>query len=260
MFLAQLIVYPVKSCRGVSLPSRELEPAGLAGDRRYALSQGGAFISQRTHPRLSLVTTELSDAEILLGSPGMPPLSLPSALVKGPRACVSIWRDLVETIEHTGGSRWFSELLGEQVKLHFLEAERLRAVNRARSRPGDRVGFADGYPLLLIGQASLDALNARLEHPIPMSRFRPNLVISGGEAHAEDQLTTFRIGGVPFENAKLCDRCVVTTVDESTGRPGKEPLKTLAAYRKWEGAVWFGTNCIHRSLGRLSVGDTVDFP
>jgi uncharacterized protein len=128
-------------------------------------------------------------------------------------------------------------------------------VNPARAQPGDIVSFADGYPLLLISEASLADLNQRLETPLEMRRFRPNLVISGCEPYAEDRLRTLRIGGVSFRAVKRCERCMVTTVDPDTAERGREPLRTLARYRLEEGKVWFGMNLIHDGPGRLSLGD-----
>ncbi len=155
-------------------------------------------------------------------------------------------------------SRLFSDHLGREVRLVYMPDDTQRPVKPERGRPGDLVSFADAYPLLMISEESLAGLNARLADPLPMERFRPNVVIAGGEPHAEDDLGPFRIGDVTFRNVEPCDRCSVTTVDPATGERGKEPLKTLAEYRKRDGQVWFGTNLIHDGRGKLSVGDAIE--
>jgi uncharacterized protein YcbX len=130
-------------------------------------------------------------------------------------------------------------------------------VNPERARPGDVVSFADGYPFLVISEASLSDLNSRLETPLVMERFRPNIVVSGVPAYAEDTFRHVRFGEVGFRAVKRCDRCSVTTIDPETGARGKEPLRTLATYRREDGKVWFGMNLIHDAEGTLSVGDLV---
>jgi uncharacterized protein YcbX len=140
--------------------------------------------------------------------------------------------------------------------LYMPDSER-RAVNPNRARPGDIVSFADGYPLLLISEGSLADLNRRLEAPLEMRRFRPNLVISGCEPYAEDGFAALSIGGVTFRGVKRCERCVVTTIDPATAEQSKEPLRTLARYRQSDGKVWFGMNLIHDLPGTLRLGDAV---
>ena len=160
-----------------------------------------------------------------------------------------------------------SAYFGEPVTLVSLAQDHLRQVNPERAESGDRVGFADGYPLLLTSRASLDDLNARINSrpngaqtgdSLTMARFRPNVVIGGFDAYAEDNAEYLSLGGLPFFSPKLCDRCVVTTIDPDTLAQGKEPLRTLASYRKWDGAVWFGTNLIPRASGTVRLGDPVE--
>ena len=155
------------------------------------------------------------------------------------------------------GSRWFSAFLGTELSLLYMPEDERRAVNPRRARPGDVVSFADAYPVLLISEASLTDLNARLEAPLSMRRFRPNLVISGCVPYAEDDFRTLRIGDVSFRAVKRCERCVVTRVDPDTAELGPEPLRALASYRADGGKIWFGMNLIHDGPGRLRLGDPV---
>jgi uncharacterized protein YcbX len=134
----------------------------------------------------------------------------------------------------------------------------LRPIKSRYQVNNEQVSFADGFPFLLISDASLADLNQRLEQPVPMNRFRPNLVVSGCEAFAEDGWQSIRIGSIGFRVVKPCDRCVITTVDQTQGIRGKEPLLTLAQYRRWDGKIWFGQNLIHEQLGMLKVGDSVE--
>lgn len=208
----------------------------------------GRFVSQREEPRLARVDVALKDGgyEVRCEAGA---LEVPERL-EGDSRDVLIWNDTVEAVEHSGGSELFSSLLGRDVQLVFQTG------SRATSR-GGHVSFADGYPYLLISQASLDDLNARLEHPIPMTRFRTNFVVVGCAPHAEDEWSEPSIGDARFRNVKLCDRCMVPTID-AEGRLGKEPLRTLATYRRKEGKVWFGVNLLPDfDDARVRVGDIV---
>jgi uncharacterized protein YcbX len=173
------------------------------------------------------------------------------------RRTYRLWDDVGSALEHEAGSRWFSELLDDDVSLVYMTDTEQRRVSPKRARPDDIVSFADAYPLLLMSEASLNDLNQRLDEPVRMSRFRPNLVISGGEPYAEDDYTWLQIGALAFRGVKRCERCVVTTVDPDTGEQGLEPLRTLATYRLEDSKVWLGMNLIHDALGTLRVGDAV---
>lgn len=263
MRLSGIFVYPIKGCAGVSLAEAELARRGLDGDRRYMLvDHHGVFITQREAPRLCLVSTALSGSHISLSSRGCPELVVeraPEARGLESRP-YRVWDHAGHALRHPEGSRWFSELLGDEVSLLYMPETEHRPVNPKRARPGDVVSFADAYPLLLVSEASLADLNQRLEAPLEMRRFRPNLVVSGGEPYAEDALRTLRIGEVSLRAVKRCERCVVTTIDPDTALRGPEPLRTLSRYRREDGKVWFGMNLIHDGPGRLRVGDAVSGP
>lgn len=264
--LSGIFVYPIKACGGIALESAVVAERGLADDRRYMLvDRAGEFITQRSVPRLCLVrprfggTGAATQRSFELTAPQQSPLELPRELSGAGLEAVPyrVWSSSGSALRHPEGSRWFSEFLNDDVSLVYMPDTEQRAVNPQRARPGDIVSFADGYPMLLISEASLEELNRRLDEPLEMRRFRPNLVISGCAAHAEDGFAQLQIGAVAFRGVKRCDRCMVTTIDPDTGEKGKEPLRTLAHYRQEDGKVWFGMNLIHDGSGTLHVGDAV---
>ncbi len=255
-----LYVYPIKSCRGIALSDAHLMPGGFEGDRRFmVVASTGDALTARTEPRLLLVAPRLENGSIRVEAPGARTLELSQTYAAPPGAMshAKIWRDEVSTWEIPEGSRWFSQFLGKEVQLVYQAESALRQVNLAHSDRGDVVSLADAYPLLLANTASLEDLNAKAESLITMERFRPNIVISGAPAYAEDTWQTLRIADIEFVSPKLCDRCVLTTVDPKTAERGREPLRTLAKHRRWDKAVWFATNLISRSSGTLRIGDDV---
>ncbi len=258
--LTHLSVYPVKSCRGISVGAATLDRWGLQHDRNWmVVDADGRFISQRTHPRLALVEPALGRELMTLRAPDMPVLELPASGRAGPERMVSIWEDSCRALDQgDAAAEWFSRCLGQPARLVRIGAGFARAVPQARYPAGADVSFADAFPVLLLSVASLGALNARLATPVPMNRFRPNLVIDGCPEFAEDSWRHLRIGGVEFQVVSACKRCVITTVDQSTGTPGTEPLATLATFRRdAEGSVVFGRNVVHQGVGTLRVGDAV---
>lgn len=260
MHLSGIFVYPIKSCGGIALTESDVALRGLAFDRRYMLvDRRGDFISQREEHRLCQVKVAFAGDELRVTAPGVTPLAVPrqpseANLTSAP---YRVWDSAGTALRHPEGSAWFSAWLGDDVSLLYMPDNERRPVSPKRAQPGDLVSFADGYPLLLISEASLADLNARLDAPLEMRRFRPNLVISGCEPFAEDTFRRLRIGGVTFRGVKRCERCVITTLDPDTGAAGKEPLRTLAKYRQEDGKVWFGMNLIHDGAGTLRVGDAV---
>ncbi|NJO56794.1 MAG: MOSC domain-containing protein [Rhodospirillales bacterium] len=256
-----LFIYPIKSCGGIGLTETEVVPGGLRHDRRYMIvDASGRFVTRREEARLAQVVVNSRGEDFHVFAPGAGDFALPAEpseeLLGELRNC-TVWRDTVEAKTLPNGSSWFSAFLGRDVELVYMPDPALRQVNPARSDPGDQVSFADGYPLLLTSEQSLVDLNARLDQPIPMSRFRPNVVMKDADAFAEDTWKTITIGSTKCTVPKLCDRCVVTTIEEGSSGKGKEPLKTLASYRRWDGAVWFGATVIPKNTGRLRVGDVI---
>ncbi|MFF1763041.1 MOSC domain-containing protein [Streptomyces sp. NPDC058249] len=265
--LHSIHVHPVKAFRGQSPREAVVEPWGLAGDRRWVLiDDGGKVVTQRQQPRLALAAAELlPGGGIQLSAPGREPVSIPVPEPIG-TTTVDIFGDKVEAVfADAAAHAWCSDYLGAEVHLvHMDDPARRRPVDPDFARPGETVSFADGYPLLVTTLASLDALNALIaqgdhahEGPLPMNRFRPNAVVSGAAAWAEDDWSRIAIGEVTFRVAKMCGRCVVTTTDQSTAERGKEPLRTLGRHRRVGNQLIFGQNLVPESPGTLRVGDPV---
>jgi uncharacterized protein YcbX len=257
--LSGLNIYPIKAARGIALDESEVDQFGLRYDRRWmVVDESGEFLSQRSHSRLALVVPRIGDGTLSIGAPGMPTLEVPLKPPPTVATKVRVWDDTCgATWLGEKGASWFSDFLGCACSLVHMDANTIRTANPAFAPPKSRVSFADGFPFLLISEESLADLNRRLLDPLPMNRFRPNLVVSGGEPYAEDGWKRFEIGGVGLRVVKPCGRCLVTTTDQATGERGKEPLRTLATYRKRGGEVMFGQNVVHEGLGCLRVGDTV---
>ena len=252
--------YPVKSCGRASLPSATVGPRGIVGDRQWmVVDDTGEFLTQREHHRMSLVRPHLTDDGLLeLNAPGMPPLTVTPA-IRHDRVDVSIWSDRCVAIdEGPTVAEWLSAFLDVRCRLVRFPDDATRRVDPEYAGPNDQVGFADGFSFLLASCASLDDLNHRLASPLPMNRFRPNIVVSGGEPFEEDRWKSIRIDGIAFAVVKPCARCVTTTVDQQTGEASREPLRTLATFRNVPGrGVMFGQNLIHDQSGVLHVGAEV---
>jgi uncharacterized protein YcbX len=259
--LSQLYIYPVKSMAGIPLDASRLDPMGLRYDRRWMLVDAdGRFITQRTHPHMVLIRPSMSDGNLVLTNAGGDSHRVPSAAPDGERMTVQVWKDRVEARRLSGETdAWLSDAIGERCHLVYIDDDTIRRCDPDYASAGDRTGFSDGFPLLLISQASLDGLNARLEKPVPMIRFRPNLVVDGCAAHAEDGWRHIHIGEIAFRVVKPCSRCPIPTVNPETGRKeGPEPLKTLTTYRRRDNKVWFGQNLAHDGTGELRIGDRLE--
>lgn len=272
MKLASISFYPVKSTAGHDVAEAEVQPWGLAGDRRYLIANAdGTALTARVEPRLLACAARLDGGTLTLTGPHAGPLTVVPTEVK---EAMRVGRTVVALTDcGDAAAQWLSALAGRPVRLKWLDDPTVRPVDPAYSRPGDRVSLADAYPLLLTTTASLARLNERIVEtalelgeqppsPLPMSRFRPNVVIDGvAEPFAEDEWKRLRIGEVEFRVSKGCDRCVLTTVDGTTFRKGKEPLRTLARFRRRDGKVWFGVNLIPDlppgAFGRIVRGDPV---
>lgn len=257
--LAALNVYPVKSCAGIAVDAASLTERGLAHDRQWMVVEAGGdasqparFVTQREHPRLALIRTRLTDRSLVLSAPGAGEHDIAFDR-DGPRGLATVWRDTVPAIDQGDSiARWLSHFVGAPLRLVRFDDAHRRYCNRAfAGDSGAHTAFADGYPLLVIGSASLADLNARLSargaDVLPMNRFRPNLVIDGLEPYDEDHLSTIAIGGdVALRLVKPCVRCRITTTDQDTAIVGEEPLATLAGYRmnaRLDGLT-FGINAI----------------
>ena len=266
--VSALFVYPLKGAAGIDLDAAEVRATGLASggvaDREWmAVDRAGVFVTQREHPRLALVRTAIEDGRVVLSVAGGAPLIL-DADTRAAARDVRVWN--AQVLGHDAGDTaadWLSAVLATEVRLVRFDPAHPRLCNPDYAGDsGAHVRFADGYPLLVVGRASLDHLNDRLAAkgaaPVAMNRFRPNLVLDGLEPHDEDHLASIAIDGVVLEPVKACTRCEVTTVDQATARKGAEPLATLSAYRRDDrlAGVTFGMNAIVRTgAGRaLAVG------
>lgn len=259
MSLGGLYVYPIKSCGGISLDTAEVDERGIRHDRRWMLvDDDGVFLSQRELPRLALVRVGIEAGGLFVDAPGMPALNVPFE-PQGEPMLARVWDDPVETLGvGRDADRWFSRFLGVPCRLVCMPALSERRVDPNYGQQNDRVGLADGFPFLLISEASLADLNGRLDEPLRMNRFRPNLVVRGCAPFTEDGWRRIRVGAITFRIVKPCARCVITTVDQANAGVGKEPLRTLARYRKVGSKVLFGQNLIHDGTGVLRVGDAVE--
>ena len=253
-----LHLYPIKGTHGIAVPLARVGDRGFVDDRRFVITDlNGKFLTQRTLPRLALVTTELDGATLRLRAPGMPSLELARTPKTGAPRVVEVWDDRCDGLAVEGeAAAWLSQFLATPCELVYMPDDSRRPVDPDYA-PGAQVSFADGFPFLLASESSLAEL-ARRGAEVPMSRFRPNLVIAGAAPFAEDTWRAVRIGEVRFAVVKPCARCPVTTVDQETAvMPSSEPLRTLATFRRREGGVMFGQNLVHEGPGVVRVGDAV---
>ena len=257
--LEEIWVYPVKGAAGISVSEWPLDELGLVHDRRWmVVDDEGHFRSQRTDPTLCRVAPAIVGDALRLEAPHMQPLTLPlEGATEWTTREVRVWSDDVLARASKEGSEWFADFLHGPCTLVYMPGSAARACDPRIAR-GSRVGFADAFPLLLISLESLADLNSRLERPVPMNRFRPNLVVGAGASYAEDDWTEFRVDGLEFRAVKPCVRCVVTTVNQSTGEAGIEPLRTLSTYRRGESGVTFGQNVVHLERGTIHAFSSVE--
>jgi uncharacterized protein YcbX len=263
MDLSEINIYPVKSLKRITLKEAVVEDRGLRNDRRWMLvDDSNRFLTQREFPVMARLEVKL-DTDRFTVEVG--DRSIEVSLDPGTEEyrTTKIWSSSVRAEVYPGEiNAWFSEALGVNCSLVAMPEGAHRAVNPfyAVRRFKDTVSFADGYPFMIIGQASLDDLNSRLQAPVPMNRFRPNFVVTGSEPFAEDFWKVVRIGSTVFHVVKPCERCVMPTIDQSLGeKTGKEPLRTLGIFRTFKGKILFGQNLIAESAGGVvKVGDKVE--
>jgi uncharacterized protein len=264
--LSEIYIYPIKSLGGILLNTANITTRGLENDRRFMLvDENGRFLSQREYPQLAIFQTEIEAESLKITNKkngSTLQISLQYSLNRKVTQSlnVQIWDDETTAIEVSQeASDWFTQALGIPARLVYMPEESLRKTDAQYSLTGEEItSFSDGYPILIIGQSSLDDLNNRLENPININRFRPNLVFTDGEPFEEDAWHEFTVGDVKFFGVKPCARCIMTTIDQETGeKKGKEPLLTLNKYRKAGNKILFGQNVLISQLGTVSVGDDV---
>ena len=259
MHISRLYCYPIKSCGGITLESATVSLRGIQHDRAWAVVdlKTHRVLTQREVPKLCLVRTEITaEGQLAFSAPDCAGLQTPLDAPESPRAAIAveIWGERVRAVDQgMWPSGWFSAFLGRHCALMRLAPDGDR-----RSKDGRGLAFADGYQSLIISESSLEDLNARLETPLPMDRFRPNVVVADCAPYAEDEWGMIRLGGLHAEGTKPCVRCVITTTDQRTAERAKEPLRTLATYRKTDKGVVFGRNFSFMNGGSLRIGDAVE--
>lgn len=297
MHISEINIYPIKSLKGISVEFSIVEDRGLRHDRRWMLTdKNNMFFTQREFPRMALIEVGVDDEALYVTADGFGTLEIAHSPETGDRRDVTIWQSVCPGEVYNGVvNEWFSDVLGTDCQLVHMPDDSRRSISERFDRGGEIVSFADGYPLLVIGEASLADLNRRIAEthsklpprppngdtppkqggepfvPLPMNRFRPNIVVSGSEAYAEDNWGRIRVGDAVFRGTKPCARCVMTTVDQTKGEfVGKEPLSMLATYRKAQNvipdrfeslgmsatSVLFGQNLVGESIGsRICIDD-----
>ena len=257
--VSELCVYPIKSCRGVSVPLALVKERGFEWDRRWMLvDEAGSFLSQRTIPAMARLEVRIEPDHLSVKAPQMNSLVVPANPEPMHPVRTTIWSDTVWAEPYPDAiNLWFTGVLGLPCHLVKFPENVRRRVDTRYAKQEEHTGFTDGYPFLILSEESLGDLNSKLSDPVPMNRFRPNIVVRGCEPFAEDSWREFRIGSVTFRAVKPCARCRVITVDQETATVKDEPLRTLAAYRSRGTKILFGQNLLHSGSGWISVGDAI---
>lgn len=254
-----IFIHPIKSCAGIAVDRAYVTPRGLVNDRRWmVVDEAGRFLSQRGVARMALVRLSLGDGNLHVEHEGLEPLLLPLLYGDGPSVDISVWSHRGPAVRHDAGSEWFTRALGRPAQLVCMPDTIVRPVDSVAAQAGDVVSFADGFPLLVTNAASLEDLSRRANFPTDVRRFRPNLVVRGAPAWAEDDWRLLRVGALPIRLPTACARCNVPSIDPDLALPTQEPLRTLATFRKRNHEVYFGMNGIPDAVGELRVGDAVE--
>jgi len=258
--LSDIFIYPVKSLAGIKVSKWIVNEKGLLHDRKWMLIDSHRqFLSQRRLPKMALIKTEIKKDTLVLSTATSGSISLPLNPENGDDINTIIWKDqcLAKTTSPKA-DQWLSDFLEMDCKLVYQPNNIIRPVDPDYATDTDKVNFSDGFPFLIVSDASLTALNQEMEIPLPMQRFRPNLVISNCESYAEDNWREIQINSINFRLPKACSRCSVPTIDTETAKTNKEPLTTLSRLRRWNNKVFFGQNALHDNSGELSVGTPVE--
>jgi len=262
LIISALYIYPIKSLAGIAVDTAIVTSRGLQYDRRMVLAdENNCFLTQREHPEMALLQPVITNTGLYIHHKKnkTAPLFIPHQPTGNDFVKVTIWDDTCEGQLYSREiNDWFSLALGRICKLVYMPGTTNREVDKRYAQNNEITSFADAYPMLIIGQSSLDDLNTRLPEPLPMNRFRPNIVFTGGAAFLEDEMREFTINGIRFTGVKPCARCTITTINQETTAQSKEPLRTLATYRFKDNKILFGQNLLHSGDGALNIGDVVD--
>ncbi len=263
--LSEINIYPVKSLGGISLNESKVEKRGLQYDRRWMLvgKNDNMFITQREIHELCLFRLSFDNNGFKIkNDKHSESVNIPFGLESGETEKVVVWDDTCDAMHYSDEiDKWFSEIVRYNCKLMYMPDTTQREANKNFAISDDIVSFADGYPILIIGQSALDKFNALSGNNYKMNRFRPNFVFTGGDANIEDSWKKFELNGTDFYGVKPCGRCVITTIEQETAIAGKEPLKTLATYRTVDKSIKFGMNLIPGPLTndtRVKVGSALN--
>lgn len=259
--VSALYIYPVKSLGGIEMDFVQLTDRGMENDRRWMLvDENNCFLTQREYPQMALLATAIEKEELVIypKTDNANRLRLPLRPLPAPTITVRVWDDLCEAWQVSPeADHWFSQQLNQTCRLVYMPQPSRRKVDTRYALSGEITGFSDAFPVLMIGQSSLDDLNGKMETELPMNRFRPNIVFTGGQPFEEDTMAEFIIGDAVLSAVKPCARCVITTTDQATAQRGKEPLRTLSRYRMGDNKIYFGQNVLYKGNGTINRGDEI---
>jgi uncharacterized protein len=261
MTVSQLFIYPIKSLGGIAIDSGEVSPRGFENDRRWMLvDDNNLCLTQRDLATMALLRPQINNDRLVISHYQDPSLQLqmPLSITEGELIEVKIWNDNCQALVADDRiNKWFSQQLQHSCRLVYMPEQTHRRVEEKYAHHGEITSFSDAYPFLMIGQSSLDDLNHRMKTPLPINRFRPNIVFTGGRPYEEDEMEEFIINSIHFYGVKLCARCNIPTIDQDTTEKNKEPNTTFARYRLKNNNVYFGQNLLHKGDGKISVGDLI---
>ncbi len=256
--ISEIYIYPIKSLGGISLQQAEVTDRGFKYDRRWMLvDDNNRFLSQREVTTMALLKISLGNNGLTVtNTVNASNLFIPFILPKNEFIEVTVWDDsCTAQLVSREADEWFTKALGINCRLVYMPDDTKRHTDTRYTTDNGITSFSDAYPFMIIGQASLDELNSHLDEKLPINRFRPNMVFTGGTPYQEDLINEFIINNIKFNGVKLCARCNVTTINQANASKGKEPLKTLAGYRSKNKKIYFGQNVVHSGVGVISVGD-----
>ena len=247
--ISELYIFPVKSLGGIKLNTSQLSPFGLKHDRRWMIvDDNGKFISQRETHKMATIATAIKDNELILSYRNSE-IVVPEIHEGSEKISVSIWKDSFKATHVCSQiDKWLTDILGQNCRLVYMEDTVQRQIDVDFAPKGQNVSFADGYPILVISQASIDDLNTRLDAPVNINRFRANIIISGSDAHAEDNWLNISINSIEYKAVKLCSRCIMPSINQETGKQDQvKMLAVLNQYRKIDKKIKFGQNFIYKN-------------
>jgi uncharacterized protein len=262
MIISALYIYPIKSLGGITVDETLVEARGFEHDRRWVLvDKNNRFLSQREHAQMALISVSLEESGLKIQHQKLriAPTLIPFKPQTTDFQSITVWDDTINCQRVSDeADAWFSGVLGQEARLFYQPEESIRIVDQKYATESDHTSLSDGFPVLIISEASMDFLNEKSSETIEIQRFRPNIVFKNSIPHEEDSFADIAINDVLFEGAKPCARCIMTTINPATAEKGKEPLKSLTAYRKWGNKILFGENLLIKKTGKIAIGDTLN--